>query len=191
MTLPSFSVGEDLTAADMNAVGLWKITPTVTSSGGTAATVSDGVVSVGNGNTSVTITAFNATYANYLIVVEYLLANTGNPGLFLKMGTAATAYYGVTAYWAYDTSGDSTVKRNNGTEWNLGYVGANNYSASINIYSPNRTVRTSYTATFAGDLYNGTSSGMLANATSYTAFNLAPSSGSFTQGTIRVYGYRN
>ena len=191
MTYPSFSAGDVLTASDMNAVGLWRITGcTVTSSGGTAATASNGVISFGAGNTSVTVSsAFSASYSNYLILIDYAYVASGNPAMYLKMGTTAANYYGVTAYYAYDASGDGTAKRNAGTEWNVGYIGANNYSAAITVYAPQRNVRTSMSATHAGDLYYGTSNGMLADTTQYTSFNLAPASSSFTAGTVRVYGY--
>lgn len=165
---------------------------TVTSTGGTAATATNGVVSLGNGNTIVTISnAFSSTYANYLILVEYALAATGNPAMYLRMGTNALNYYGVTAYYAYDTSGDGTAKRNNSTEWNIGYVGANNYSATITVFAPQRSVNTSMSASFAGDLYYGTSNGRLSDATQYTSFSLLPASSSFASGTVRVYGYSN
>lgn len=191
MAYPSFSVGDVLTANDMNAVGLWRVTGcTVSSAGGTAATASNGVITIGSGNTSVTVSsAFSSSYSNYLILIDYAYVASGNPGLYLTMGTTATGYYGATAYYAYDASGDGTAKRNNGTEWNVGYVGANNYSAAITVYAPQRNVRTSVSGSFAGDLYHGTFNGMLADTTQYTSFKLAPASSSFTTGTVRVYGY--
>lgn len=190
-TPPDFTTGSVLTAAQMNAVGLWRITGcTVSSAGGTAATASDGVITFGAGNTSVTISnAFSADYANYLILIDYAYAGTGNPSMLMTMGATATGYYGVNAYYAYDASGDGTAKRNAGVDWPIGYVGANNFSAAVTVYAPQRAVRTSVSSTYAGDLYYGTFNGMLANTTQYTSFTLAPSSSSFTTGTVRVYGY--
>ena len=192
-TYPVFSVGEVLTADDMNAVGLWKITPTVTSVGGTAATVSNGVITIGNGNTSVTISsAFSADTANYLIMFDSVKISSGNSSVLMKMGTTATGYYGALVYYAYDTSGDGVIKRNNSTEWSIGYAGTNNFGAAINVYAPQLAVRTTITGNYGGDLYYGTVSSMLANTTQYTSFNLAvPGGVSFTGGTIRVYGYRD
>ena len=174
-----------------NPPGLEKITPTISSAGGTAASVSGGVVSIGNGNTSVTVTAFSADYENYVVVMNRVLASSGNPGAYMTIGNAATAYYSVTAYWAYDNSGDGTAKRNNSTEWNTGYFGANHYSAQFTIYGPFVALRTAISGSAAGDLYESVTNGMLANNNSYTSFTIAPSSGSFTGGTIRVYVYRN
>lgn len=192
MAYPSFAVGDVLAASDMNAVGLWRVTNcTVTSSGGTAATASNGVITIGAGNTSVTVnSAFSADYANYLITFQYCLATTGDPGLLLKLGSV-NLYYGATVYYAYDASGDGVTKRNADPDWNIGYVGANNYSAQVRLFAPQLAVRTSMTCNFAGDLYYGTSSGMLANTTQYTSFNLTTSSSSLAGGTVRVYGYRN
>ncbi len=45
---PVFAAGDVLGAADMNAVGLWRVTTcTVSSAGGTAATASNGVITIG------------------------------------------------------------------------------------------------------------------------------------------------
>jgi len=175
-------------------MGLVKVIPTsVSSAGGTAATLSaTGTVTVGTGNTSVTINnAWSSLYQNYLVIMRYVVSSAANPALYVTLGGTATGYYGVTAYWAYDASGDGTAKRNNGTEWNWGYFGANNFSAAWSVMNPNVANRTAYTGGFAGDLYNGTTSGMLANNTQYTAITFAPSTGSITGGTIRVYGYRD
>jgi hypothetical protein len=192
-TPPDFTAGAILTAAQMSQIGLWEIqNSTVTSTGGTSATATNGLITVGNGNTSVTITAFSGDFSNYLVIFEYMLASTGNPALLLKIGGVSTAYYGVTAFYAYDASGDGTTKRNNGVDWPVAFMGANNFSANYTIYSPARTnVRTAISGSYAGDLYNGTFNGMLANTTAYTNFSVAPASGTFTGGRIRVYGYRD
>lgn len=147
---------------------------------------------IGSAVSSVTVSdAFNATYDNYRVVMQYVLSSAANPGLYVTLGSQATAYYSATAYWAYDASGDGTAKRNNGTEWNWGYFGANNTSGAWDVINPYNTSRTSYVGHFAGDLYHGTTSGMLAVNTSFTSIKFAPSSGTITGGTIRVYGYRN
>lgn len=176
MPYPAFNSGETLLASDMNAVGAWLIKSTT----------------IGTGVSSVEMTsAFSSSYDNYLIVMRYVVSSAANPGLYVTLGATATNYYGVTAYWAYDASGDGTAKRNNGTEWNWGYFGANNTSGVWYLINPNNANRTSYTGTFAGDLYNGTSSGMLANNTQFTSIKFAPSTGTLTGGTIRIYGLRN
>jgi len=190
-TPPDFSVGQVLTASQMNAVGLWLITPTVTSVGGTAATVSGGVVSIGSGNTSVTITAFSADFDNYLMTLHGVLAASANPGLYVQFGAATTSYYSVTPYYAYDASGDGAVKRNNGSELVAGFVGANHFASNTYIFAPHDTQRTAVTGNYAGDLYNGTFSGMLANNTSYTNVKLSLPSNSFVAGKVRIYGIRD
>jgi hypothetical protein len=190
-TPPDFVNATALDASSLNAVGLWLVTPTVTSSGGTAASVSGGAVILGNGNTSVTITAFSADFDNYLMTLHGALAASANPGLYIQFGAATTGYYSVTPYYAYDASGDGTVKRNNGSELVGGFVGANHFASNTYIFAPHDTQRTAVTGNYAGDLYNGTFSGMLANNNSYTSVKLSLPSNSFVSGKVRIYGIRD
>lgn len=147
---------------------------------------------VGSAVSSVTLTnVFSSTYDSYRITLNYVLSSATNPGIYVTLGATATGYYSATAYWAYDTSGDGTAKRNNGTEWNWGYFGVNQTSGSWDILYPNKTNRTGYNGQFSGDLYVGSTSGWLGDNTSYTDIKFAPSTGTITGGVIRVYGYSN
>lgn len=147
---------------------------------------------VGSAVSSVTLTSvFSATYDSYRITMNYVLSSATDPGIYVTLGSTATGYYGATAYWAYDTSGDGTAKRNNGTEWNWGYFGVNQTSASWDILYPFKTNRTGYNGQYSGDLYMGSTSGWLGNNTSYTDIKFAPATGTLTGGVIRVYGYSN
>ena len=86
MTYPSFTSGEVLTAADMNAVGLWLVK----------------TQTVGTAVASVTVTdAFSSTYDNYRIIYTGGAASTSCV-LSLQFGIGGTMtttnYYGVAAY---------------------------------------------------------------------------------------------
>lgn len=176
MSFPSFSTGEVLTAADMNAVGLWLVK----------------TQTVGTGVSSVTVTgAFSADYDNYLVTLSggTMSASTG---ITLQIGNAATAYYGTYVYGLY-TGTLLNASDNNNTKFS--YVGSGNADGAyvnVTIMGPQLARRTRVFANgVSWDLNMGSYTGRLDNTTQYTSFVLAPISGTFTGGTIRVYGYRN
>ena len=196
MPVPDFSPGEVLTAAAMDAVGLWRNTNcTVTSVGGTAATASNGVVTVGTNNTSVTVNnAFSSDYNAYKIVYT---GGTGSAGtaLQIQIGAAAAGYYGTLVYAGYGGAGAPLAVRDNNVA-QFTYAGStdtlNNW-LNVEIHNPFNTTRTaiygSYVEGGAGR-NSGTYNGFLDNATSYTSVRIFPAAGNITGGTIRIYGYR-
>ena len=198
MTFPSFSVGEDLTAADMNAVGLWRVTNcTVTSVGGTAATASNGVVTIGSGNTSVTVSnAFSADYDNYRIVINGVVFSNGGGGIRINLGgTVGGNNYHYGGILINTATGALTGAPGN----NVGFVligtstGNNAHSNVLDILNPQKTERT----TIIGGLSYGETNAVgpiyaVHNVdTSWTSFTYYPTAGTMTGGKIRVYGYRN
>lgn len=111
MTFPSFNVGDVLTAADMNAVGLWKVsTATIAVTNGTATT--GGVI---------TANLFNTSYDRFRIQFYDVVATSGTPAVFgqLSVGSTAstTGYYSSGQYvlWASNTGANASV--NNGSAW--------------------------------------------------------------------------
>ena len=195
MTFPSFSVGEVLTAADMNAVGLWRVTNcTVTSVGGTAATASNGVITIGSGNTSVTVNnAFSADFDNYLIIISSG-ATSATCTLQMTLGSTTTGYYYAGKGRTYAGVDVNNENNNAFGFWYAAEGNVNSLSGTINVGSPflskNTTFNTQIEATRT-DGYSLRVGGYIANTTSYTSFKLTPNTGSFSSGTIRVYGYRN
>jgi hypothetical protein len=195
MTYPSFSAGDILGAADMNAVGLWRVTGcTVTSVGGTAATASNGVITIGTGNTSVTVSnAFSSDYQSYRIFIEnqdtnntashdiQLSGNTGSNyfhnGWFQSWGVATSTIYGPAAFTTFIVS--ANVATGTGT------------TIVMDITNPN-IARRKYgvvhsqagNGSFMANIYNTAT-------TVSTGFILGKSGNTMTGGTIRVYGYRN
>lgn len=199
MTFPSFSVGEVLTAADMNAVGLWRITNcTVTSTGGTAATASNGVITIGNGNTNVRINnAFSADYDFYKIILSGggMSASVGI-NMRLGTGTPTTGYYFGIILGRYDNVGSLSGGGSNIGQWEgVGFGSTTGILCDVEITNPFTAHRTGLkgwhwdTRTGGGTGF-GVSGGHLNDTTSYTDCQFFPSSGTFTGGTIRVYGYR-
>lgn len=198
MPVPDFSPGEILTAAAMDSVGLWRITTcTVSSTGGTAATASNGVITVGTGNTTVTINnAFSADYDNYFITWDGGVIST-LALIQVYMGTAptASAYYGsrsaTMVTGAFAGAGDNNVG-----VWQYACAGDSNFAQmAFHLYSPYRADQTYIDSMYhepnAGATVFGKYIGFLNNTVQYTNFTIDPQGATtMTGGQIRVYGYR-
>lgn len=168
-------------------------TCTVSSVGGTSATASGGVITFGNGNTSVTISnAFSANYNNYKIVASNGVNGT-IANITCVLGATVTGY------------SSSRIKNqpNNGTPAGNGvdagaawfYFGGaspNFMVVNADLYNPFNAIYTVYNGAYlvenGANSEIGTTQGFLNNTTSYTSFTL--SGGSFNGGTLCVYGYR-
>lgn len=176
-TPPTFSSGAILTAAQMNAVGLWLVK---------SQTIGAGVTSV------VVANAFSADYDNYLITVSGgTTSANGGIGLQLNNSTGSTyllagtyGNYGVNAGLGFYPA--ATVR------WTDALVGGgSSYSGSIFLSSPFASrATTGWTdATSQSSFYKFSLVDTSTNSS--TGFTFTPISGTFTGGTIRVYGYRN
>jgi hypothetical protein len=149
---------------------------------------------VGSAVASVTVSsAFSATYDAYKIV----LANTttsASTNINMTLGATTTGYNYVSSAASFSTgSFSSQVGAQNAAFWSIcGNTGAATMSTALDLYSPFLASRTFFDGTYVNP---GSSAGALAgfldNTTSYTAFTIAPASGTMTGGTIRVYGYAN
>jgi len=188
MGYPIFATGEVLTAADMNAVGLWKITPTSATNG---TITSDGDVTVTAGSSSVTLNGvFNTNYENYLILVNGVDCSLDDTVFKMTLGSTATNYYANFKYYKIGT-GNGDLPQNNDTNWYVGITDTNNASNFyINIFSPFLSLRTTFNGGGWGYLSTFTTGGMLANTTSYTGFTFTLQGGTMSGGAIRVYGYK-
>jgi hypothetical protein len=180
MAIKTFTTGEVLTAADTN---------TYLANSGLVYIKSQ---TIGSGVSSVTVSsAFDSTYDNYKIIVSGGTAS-GNFVTRLTLGATATGYYYAGAYctFAGAVSGSSGA---NVTSWLVTAHNANNVVADVNVFQPNLAKNTSYAANYFGP---GTGDGAFAvqgwlnDTTAYTAFTLTASGGTYTGGTITVYGYR-
>ena len=176
MTFPVFASGDVLNASDMNGVGLWLVKSQA----------------VGSGVSSVTVTgAFSADYDNYLVTYSggTMSADTA---IKLNLGAAATAYNGSLIYSQYNGAVPLAANYNNNSTF--AYAGGGN-SAGASLYvvftNPFLSLFTRvYASPVSWSNNVGSYSGVLSATTSFTAFTVAPLSGTFTGGTISVYGYR-
>ena len=148
---------------------------------------------IGTAVSSVVVTnAFSATYDSYKIIVSGGVA-TDNQNMRLRLGSTSTGYYsaGQNVTYAAVSSG---VGSNNASLFTfVGYGGTNTIHANIDITNPFQAKRTVYSSARVGPqvgsdfIFGG---GFLNDNTSYTDFTISPVSGTYTGGTIHVYGYR-
>jgi hypothetical protein len=146
---------------------------------------------IGTSVASVTVTdAFSATYDAYKIIV------TGGSGTNvvgqLRLGATITNYRVTFAYGNFGAGGQI---QNLGGTAETSFVYAGNFTAdglrmNCDLINPFLAKTTQVTAGYAGGGLAGTMNGELLNTTSYTDFNLTmQGGGTFTGGTIYVYGY--
>lgn len=133
---------------------------------------------------------FSATYENYKITYSGGASSTASVIDFTLTGSTL-GHYAVMLYNAYATGIGATVLSNNRANWTHAGGGA--------VSTPNMNVEIQMPflakPTFMVGNYNdGTNTGMItgyqSQTISFTGFSIAPSAGTFTGGTITIYGYR-
>jgi len=195
-TPPVFSVGQVLTASQMNQVGLWRVTTctVAASAGGTAPTASDGVITLGTSNTSVTVgNAFSADFDNYRIIFSGIDFTNGANLHAFRIGTTATGYFGAVYVHNYTGTPSQYFNSNNATSSPITMGGTENDTfVALDISAPFLARRKAWTGMFSATGQQGhfgfTNT---SNTSSTTEFMLLPLAGSMSGGEIRVYGYRN
>lgn len=181
-------------------MGLVKVIPTsVSSAGGTGATLNSttGTVTVGTSNTSVTLNGvFSSLYDNYRVIYSGAGNGTANHYLRLTIGAITAGYYGSMfgGAWGFNTTHALGV--NNQASWLYAGFGSTGYvMLDADIYNPNISGRNKFISTrwtfnetnSAYSMFNGE----LVNTTQLTSLTITPSTGTISGGSIRVYGYRN
>ena len=150
---------------------------------------------IGSAVSSVTITgAFSSTYDNYYVTVSGGVASTTNFGR-LTLGATATGYYKSTVYMAYNSNTVNGISNANATYWDDTINGTtNSLHGAFYLFGPNLAKTTHFVSTAAASTTTGQSAsnlGYLNDTTQYTAFTITANTGTFTGGTIRVYGLQN
>jgi hypothetical protein len=176
-TPPTFTAGTPLTAAQMNAAGLWLVKSQA----------------VGTSVSSVTVTgAFSADYDNYLVTYTGGVQSTTVDG-FLRLGASTTNYAFQIIYAAFGAGAVNTYGLASTSSFLYAISGDTNGSwMNCQLFNPYKTTYTTLNAAIVGSgttpVYLG---GMHKTAASYTDFTVGPNAGTLTGGTIRVYGMRN
>ena len=178
-TPPDFTSGQILTAAQMNAVGMWLVkTDTITS-----------------GSSKEITACFSSDYDNYKIVLSNI-RSSGTANFLMRMGTTATGvyYYGGLSrnYASATTNGEQGA---GATSWGTGTVTTSSESAaaSIELQMPNMAQVTTFSCLGSDPRTIGAGArsygGYLNNTTQYTSMTLLLDSGTFSSCDVRVYGY--
>lgn len=184
MTYPSFSVGETLTSAAMNAVGLWLVKTQTLS--GTSTQVEN---------------CFTSDFDSYRVVFSNLTSSTvDNLTIRLVAGTTPnqTANYNSSRI---DVTLGGVVEgaASSGATYWVPHIVPNTVASggSLDIFNPKLSAATSFSANgidtrvtvgapyrAGGGFFNGTNS--------FDGLWLSTLNGGYTMGgTVRVYGYRN
>jgi hypothetical protein len=154
---------------------------------------------IGSGVSSVICTsAFNATYANYLVVFSDTAISGASVNIALQLRTGSTTatanYYGSMIFVTYNTQAGTGIADNNGVQFSyvarsLGAAEKNTFSFEVRQpFLANKTLVASNG--FIGTDIAGNYNGFHNSATSYDQFVITPASGAtLTGGTIYVYGY--
>lgn len=193
-TPPDFTVGQVLTAAQMNAVGLWKITPTgaTTTGAGSSATVdSDGNVTIAGNAATLTINnCFSADYRCYKILIQGVDCSNAFADLF-RLQFANTNNHIASMYADLYTGGISAFYRNNVTNvGNLGFCSPDtDTNITFDVINPQLAQRTSWHGfSYTAGLANWFS-GQYNLTTQFTNITFLVSAGTFTGGRISIFGY--
>jgi hypothetical protein len=157
--------------------------------------VSPGLVRVGggalSGSTTTFSSVFSATYDAYRIVFSNLSASAG-AALQMTLGATTTNYYYSTVAASTSTgSYAAQSSESNAAKWQVvGNLSSATGGATMDIVNPFLAAKTTYRSDFNNMAGSGVGilAGYLDNTTSYTAFTIAPASGTCT-GTVNIYGF--
>jgi hypothetical protein len=177
MPVPDFSPGEVLTASAMDSIGLWLVK----------------TQTIGTGVSSVTVTsAFSSTYDNYLITVTGCTITALSRIRMTLNGSAGSTYSHGGFRSSYGAAVIDSEQANATTSWSVSLANGGVFSTNIQVFNPQKTQASFFTATSSGLGFAYYQSGVDSNAAASTAFTLDPDGAeTLTGGTIRVYGYRN
>ena len=196
MPVPDFSPGEVLTAANMNQVGMWKITPTVSGTGVTVGSNGDVILTAAP---DPFITCFSNKFRNYRIICQLTgfsgpaAAVVWRPANGTTPNTTAANYFNSGADQPYSGGAVGPVSNNGAfAQHNISRVnGGNDFSNFIaDIMAPfSSTERTCYASTYRDTGFYGWHGGALSVTTSYNTFNLRTNGTNTMTGRISIYGY--
>ena len=180
MTYP-WASGEVLTAADLNAYAGLILVKTHT-------------VSATPGQTSTTVTnAFSSTFRNYMITFDSIVCSSTDNAWYVRLDnhTSSTYYHGG-VYANYSTGTVGSGIKASASNLGMAVGGTSSLSSgSFTLFNPNIAAIKQSEAHIITDLNGGVLVSQDRTATARTGFTMYPSSGTFYDGTIRVYGFNN
>lgn len=184
-TPPDFSVGQVLTAAQMNAVGMWKV-----ASG-----------SFSNTTTIVADNVFTNNFDHYKLLVSLRPNSTATGGTELQLRAGGANLAGSSYVWqGYSQNVANNPGPNNGSGTSGWYL-SNFYSATdgfviieSTIFNPQNTAVTGFFNTTSFDwpgptYYTRTANGFYTPTTSADGFRIIPTAA--ITGSYKLYGFRD
>lgn len=184
-TPPDFTTGQVLTAAQMNAVGLWKITTQAIGSSGLDV----------NG-------CFTSDFYSYRIIINVTSASAVT-SLYMRLRNAGTNNTSSNYYWSYAQSIIGTtnnVSTGPDSGWRVVPLRTTSFPShvSMDIYGPQKASQKTMYTSFATSDNNGAGSwaawaggGIFDLTNQFDSFTIFPSSGTITTGQVSVYGYND
>jgi len=175
-------------------MGLVKVIPTsVSSAGGTAATLAtNGTITIGTSNTSVTVNGAFVGYDNYRIVISGVTASVASDYSFQLSGITTSVYQTFGYFMTPGTATMNAYAPAAATQWLIGSQNTVRFAAVFDVIGP-ALAQQKFFICPAGLSTTGfySFSGSCTSTAAATGFTITANTGNHTGGTIRVYGYRN
>jgi hypothetical protein len=177
-TPPDFSPGQVLTAAHMDAVGLWLVK---------TETIGTAVSSVPVSN------CFSSDFQNYRIIIENESTNGSAQHTLQLQGITTSSYFTGGSFGSWTIAGQTGYGPAASTSW---YLSAN-VAASVasnmvlDLFNPNVARRKFGTVMSQAANGHATWNLLCTSTSTATGFTLGKGADTMTGGVIRVYGYRN
>jgi hypothetical protein len=189
-TPPVFSVGQVLTAAQVNAIGLWKITPSTVS--GTGVSIgSNGDVIFSGASAAVINDAFPADFVHFRFVFFDMVGSTTVQQILFQLRSTTNVTTNYRSGGRVQLYTGTTFEGNGITDRIAvgGVASTGKTSVSCDVYNPNVAVITGYSSLGSNfDAYISYG-GQNTNTTAYSNCAVGVASGTFT-GKVSIYGYR-
>jgi len=175
MPVPDFSPGEVLTAAAMDSIGLWLVKTQTLSTGSTAVT-----------------NVFSSDYDSYFVAISFGVTSAGGRISLQLNGTTGANYFTAGSFVAYGVTTVNPLATSGAGEssWYWGESNTGGYAVTSWINGPNLASKTFFTSDWMSNGLNGNVGGVENTNNVHTGFTLSLASGTFTSGTVRVYGAR-
>lgn len=168
-------------------VSVFEATGVVAAAGGL---VLVSATTVGTTVASVTVSsAFSSTYDNYKIFYTGGANSAAETDCRMTLGSTTTGYYSIRVGYRYAASALNFVDANNGSNFLVAGATGNTVAFNVDLLQPNLAKPTYFNSIFNATVGVATCAGYQSASTQYTAFTLSPDSGTFTGGTVYVYGY--
>lgn len=179
MTYPSFSVGETLRSADMNAVGMWR-TGGFTFTGQTTAQINNCF----SGDFDKYKITYNIRAATGSAVLYWRLSVGGTPNATVGSYINSGRYVGFPGVGAADFSGA-------GTELGWSFYGTFSNNGECVVTDPFAARPTAFSGNFISTNASAFQGGYHNQSVAYDGLYLFNSTGSAMFGSINIYGLKN